>query len=282
MAIVVAENISFAYRHEDVFSAISFDVHEGEVFCLFGPNGCGKSTLLECLLALLAPREGRVIVGGNDIHKLNPVIAGRHISYVPQSHTRTFPYHVSEVILMGRAPYLGIHESPGQKDYDIVDQCLTMLGIERLRDQDYTTLSGGELQLVMVARALAQQTTVIVMDEPTAHLDFQHELVILEAINGLVEQNKTIVMTTHVPNQAYYLEYNGVPIRVALMNKRKLVALGRPSQVLTEDNMERTYGIRSKVVSLPACCNENRPLKQIVALGMTARTGAKEYLASHS
>lgn len=275
MTVVQAKNISFRYHEADIFTDLSFQVNKGELFCLFGPNGCGKTTLLECLLGLLTPREGEVIINGHLIHQTTPTIAGRNIAYVPQAHQSSFPYSVLEIVLMGRAPYIGLYESPSQRDMDMAQESLWELGLETMKDRDYTTLSGGELQLVMVARALTQQTPIIIMDEPTAHLDFKHELIILETIVKLLKKGKSILMTTHVPNHIYYLEYQGIPVNVALMNQKQFVAVGTPSDLLTEENMEETYSIKSKTISLNGEEETKGRLRQIVPL-RTIKLGEKQ------
>jgi iron complex transport system ATP-binding protein len=141
---------------------------------------------------------------------------------------------------MGRASYIGMFDSPDEEDIAIAKQALAMVGITRLQDRRYTQLSGGEGQLVMVARALAQQTPLIVMDEPTSHLDFKHEMVIMETIVHLVRNaGLSILMATHFPNHCFYFENNGVVTRAALMSNGKFLEVGRPEEVLSEDNMKQ-------------------------------------------
>ena len=250
MTLLDVSNINFGYDQRDVLKDISFKVNRGEIFFLLGPNGCGKTTLLDCVLGLLKPRQGDIQLNGTYINGIKPETIARQVAYVPQSHEKTFPYTVKDIVLMGRAAYIGMFASPSAEDMDIVDEALEQVGILHLRDRHYTQLSGGEGQLVMIARALAQKTSLIVMDEPTAHLDFKHELVIMETIVELVKDTgMSILMATHFPNHAFYFENNDIATRVALMNNSKFLAAGSPSDVLIEENIKLIYNINARVVS---------------------------------
>jgi iron complex transport system ATP-binding protein len=260
-----AIDIGFAYPRHHVFENINFSVAPGEIFCLLGPNGCGKTTLLDCVLGLSKPQGGKVLLNGVSMRKLSPGKIAQQVAYVPQIHEKTFPYTVLDVVLMGRASYIGMFDSPDEEDIAIAKQALAMVGITRLQDRRYTQLSGGEGQLVMVARALAQQTPLIVMDEPTSHLDFKHEMVIMETIVHLVrDAGLSILMATHFPNHCFYFENNGVVTRAALMSNGKFLAVGRPEEVLSEDNMKQLYNVDTRVVS---CDIEGKgELKQVIPI----------------
>lgn len=265
MSLVEVKDLSFRYGRRPILEKISFRLDKGEIFCLFGPNGCGKSTLLECVLGTLTPCGGKVYLGGRDARTLSPAESAGFMSYVPQLHQKTFPYTVREVVLMGRAAYTGLFSSPSREDYEIADSALDRIGIRRLRDKLYTQLSGGELQLVMIARALAQQTPIMVMDEPTAHLDFRHELIVLETIVQLVKENGlAILMATHFPNHAFYFANNDIPTTVALMNDRRFVGVGSPDTVLSEKNMRETFDVEARMISYYR--EGNREYKHIVAV----------------
>jgi len=265
MPLIEVRNATFGYNSRSIFEQISFEVNQGEVFCLLGPNGCGKTTLLDCLLGYLQLRGGEIILNGSNIDRIRPEELARQIAYVPQIHEKTFPYKVLDVVLMGRASYVGIFSAPDEEDVAIAEEALEMVGISRLKDRRYTQLSGGEGQLVMVARALAQRTPLIVMDEPTAHLDFKHELVIMEKTVELVrEKGISVMMATHFPNHAFYFENNGLPTRVALMNGGDFLALGEPACVLTEENMGLLYDVRTRIVSCDL--DSDRKLKQVIPI----------------
>jgi iron complex transport system ATP-binding protein len=268
MPLLEVREIGFGYNGVPVFQDISFSIKPGEIFCLLGPNGCGKTTLLDCILGHLKPGSGEIFLNDNDIINIRPEQIARQIAYVPQSHNKTFPYTVLDVVLMGRAAYIGMFGKPGEEDVAIAEEALAMVGITRLKDRRYTQLSGGEVQLVMVARALAQKTPIIVMDEPTAHLDFKHELVIMEKIVELVrEQGLAILMATHFPNHCFYFENSGLTTRVAMMNNMNFLAIGSPSEVLSEENLKELYNVNTRVVSIPV--DAKQELKQIIAINTT-------------
>lgn len=263
MSLIELRNLTFGYGEQDLFTGLELRINAGEVFCLLGPNGCGKTTLLDCILGLLRPRQGEILLHGKNIKHLNRETIARQIAYVPQVHEKTFPYKVLDIVLMGRAAYTKMFSSPTQEDLTVAEEALAMVGIERLKERRYTQLSGGEGQLVMVARALAQKTPLIIMDEPTAHLDFKHELTIMETIVKLVQEtNLTVLMSTHFPNHTFYFENNKLKTRLALMSQGKFLATGKPSAVLTEKNLKLLYHINAQVVSysLP----DNTELKQVI------------------
>lgn len=250
MPVLEANNLTFAYQERDILSDISFQINKGEIFFLLGPNGCGKTTLLDCVLGLLKARHGNIRINGHNIKEMKPESIARQVAYVPQSHNKTFPYTVKDIVLMGRAAYIGMFAAPSPDDRHIVEEALDRVGILHLKDRRYTELSGGEGQLVMIARALAQKTSLIVMDEPTAHLDFKHELVIMETIVELVRETAlSVLMASHFPNHCFYYENSNTTTRVALMNESKFLGTGSPTEILSEENLKKTYGVNARVVS---------------------------------
>ncbi|MGI6467506.1 MAG: ABC transporter ATP-binding protein [Syntrophomonadaceae bacterium] len=257
--------VSFKYPQALILNRISFSIDPGEVFCLLGPNGCGKTTLLDCILGWLKPYEGQVLINGSPISRMSAPQIARQVAYVPQMHQKTFPYLVRDIVLMGRASFIGPFDVPSEEDVAIAEKALDMVGISRLKDRPYTQLSGGEGQLVMVARALAQNSPVIVMDEPTAHLDYGHELVILETVVELVKQTGlAVLMATHVPNHVYYFENQGVKPRAALLKNTQITSLGKPSEVLSEQNLGELYNIRTRIIN--CALDDGGQLKQIVPI----------------
>ncbi len=264
MSIIRINDATFYYGKELVFQNINLEINKGEIFCLFGPNGCGKSTLLQCMLGILKLNSGSITLRGKDVSIMKPQEIAKEVAYIPQNHDKPFPFKVIDVVLMGRAAYTGFFSIPSSKDRKIAEEALEKVGISHFKDRPYTQLSGGETQLVLVARALAQKTPILVMDEPTAHLDFRHELSFLEIIVKLVETTDiTVVMATHFPNHAFYFENHNIKSRVALMNNNKITIQGRPLSVLTADNMASTFNIKSKVLSYTW---EEGELRQIVPL----------------
>lgn len=264
---IKAKGVSFAYGIKPVLSQVGFEVQPGEVFCVVGPNGCGKSTLLDCILGLLKVKQGEIFVEGAPISVLKPRQLAEKIAYVPQIHQRSFPYTVKEIVLMGRAHRTTLFTAPTAEDHEVVLSSLTKVGIADLADQPYTQISGGQCQLVMIARALAQQPKIIIMDEPTAHLDFKNELLLLETVVDLVKESGiSVLMATHFPNYAYYFETNDVPTMVALMNNQTFAKIGRPHEVLNEANIRDIYGIDSRVLNYEL--DPRTLIRQIVPLSI--------------
>ncbi|MDO4554929.1 MAG: ABC transporter ATP-binding protein [Lachnospiraceae bacterium] len=161
-------NLSCGYGTKTVLKDVSFFLNPGEIFCILGPDGIGKTTLFKTLLGLLPPVSGNILIHDTPLSHFSNREKAQLMAYVPQSHTPPFPYTVHQVVVMGRTAYLGLFRAPGKKDIQIADNILEMLGIVSLRDRIYTELSGGERQMVLIARALAQQPDILLMDEPTA------------------------------------------------------------------------------------------------------------------
>ena len=181
-------------------------------------------------------------------------IASR-LGYVPQDHSSTFPFTALQVVLVGRAPYLNVFSSPSSEDVAIAEEALERVGITKLKDKRFTELSGGERQLVLIARVLAQQPKALLLDEPTSHLDFRNQTLILRLISSLVQEGLAVIMTTHFPNHAFV--YSS---RVAIMKDGKFLAVGRPEEIITEENLKKVYGIDVRIFSVsdPASGNDVR------------------------
>ena len=179
------KNISFSYDDEEIFSDISFSIDGGDVLCILGPNGTGKTTLIKCLNGLHEIGSGEILINGEDMKKLSFREISKHIGYIPQSHVPSFPFKVFDVVLMGRAPYLNLTDSPKDEDVKIAEDALKTLGIENLKDKEYTNLSGGERQLVFLARVLCQKPDILILDEPTSHMNFGNQSKLLKVIDNL-------------------------------------------------------------------------------------------------
>lgn len=246
---IAIENLSFQYGTQKILEQVSLKAHAGEILCLLGPNGAGKTTLLKCLLGITKSFEGEIRINQDNLRHFDSRRLARQLSYVPQKQTSSFPYSVLDMVVMGRTSHLGLFSTPKQVDYDLALQALDAVGLSHLSDRPFTKVSGGESQLIMIARSMTQESKCIVLDEPTAHLDFRNELVILERIKSLVmENNKTVVMATHYPNHAFYFENHGVSTKVAFLNEGRIQFYGSPKDVLTESNLESIYQIESKVL----------------------------------
>jgi iron complex transport system ATP-binding protein len=269
MALVEITHIGFSYGENEVLSDISFCVERGEVFLLLGPNGCGKTTLLDCILGSLPLRAGAMKVNGTSASRFRRGGLAKFISYVPQRHESSFPYTVLQMVLMGRAAYTGLFSAPNLADRALAEAAIDAVGISHLTKRPYTRLSGGEGQLVLIARALAQCTPVIVMDEPTAHLDFKNELLVLETIARLVkDQQIAVIMATHFPNHAFFFENNAVPTVVALLKNGQFLEQGPPERALRSESIQKLYGIHAEVVSFQTGRQGDR--KQVVPIRTVA------------
>lgn len=248
MSVLKIENASFSYGKHKIFEGVSLEANKGEVFCIVGPNGCGKSTLLDCILGLNKLDSGNIKVAGKDIKEYKSRELAAEIAYVPQDHKAAFPYSVLDVVAMGRSYEYGMFGGSGKDAYGPALEALEKIGMADLKDRDYTTLSGGELQLVLIARGICQNAGILVMDEPTSHLDFRHELQIMEVTASLAKDNGiTVIMATHFLNQAFYLESAGVNTTVALMENKSFGAVGLPGSVLDEENLRKVFRIRTEV-----------------------------------
>ncbi len=239
---MIAVNDIF-YRHPHasaaVLNGITFEAESGMLTAVLGPNGSGKTTLFKCISGLWSPQGGDVLFQGRSIKDYPPRKTARIISVVPQEHEPPFPYSVFEAVTMGRAAHLGMFSTPSQGDYSKAEAAIEQVGIAHLKDRPYTGVSGGERQLVLIARALAQDAPVMLLDEPTSHLDFKNQVLVLTKVNEIVRQKSVAaLMTVHDPNLAMLFSD-----RVVLINNGCVVAQGQPHEVITEENLSSLYGI---------------------------------------
>lgn len=264
MEILKINNISFSYDKKNILEDISFSVDEGEIFCIVGPNGCGKSTLLDCIIGVNKINSGSIILQNLDINKYKYSEIAKYISYVPQSHVKSFPYSVKDIVLMGRTHSFGFASKPTVEDKEEVINALKKVGIEELKDRAYTSLSGGELQLVMISRALYQNSKIIVMDEPTAHLDFFYENKVLKIISNLVkEDNISVIMATHFLNHPFYFENEKIKTTVGIMNDKRMLFKGRASETMTKEKLNQVYNLN---VNISQFEYKGKTYKQVVTL----------------
>ncbi len=232
------------YGLKTVIQGISFDISSGDILCLLGPNGVGKTTFFKTLLGFLKLKSGEIRLNDRDIKTFSQKERARSIGYVPQAHTPPFPFTVLQVVLMGRTAHLGSFASPSRKDVNLADETLEMLGISFLRDRIYTEISGGERQMVLIARALTQQPEVLVMDEPTSNLDFGNQIRVLNRIRQLAASGLGVVMTSHFPDHAFLCAS-----KVALMQRSNVFKYGTVDEVVTEENLRSAYGVDVRITS---------------------------------
>ncbi len=244
--IVRVENLGFRYRRDYVLDDVSFSAAAGEVTAVMGANGCGKTTLLKLLLGLLRPERGSIFVDNRLVNDYSPHKLARKIAYIPQAHSSPFPYSVRELVAMGREAVRGCFFRRGARDREMVEEALDRMGISGLAERIYSELSGGERQLVLIARALVQETPVIVMDEPVNGLDFGNQVRLLEIVRSLADDGLAIIKSTHFPEHALMCADHTV-----LIHNRKLLADGRPRDTITPANMKKIYNIDIRMMDLP-------------------------------
>jgi iron complex transport system ATP-binding protein len=233
-----AREITAGYdRSKDVLDAVSVAVETGQFVGLLGPNGSGKSTLLRVLTRVLPPRLGKVWLDGKEVERWTTLEIARRVAFVPQQESAAFDFTVREIVLMGRYPHRARFRGETAEDYALVAQALEETDALHLQDRPVTELSGGEHRRVLLARALAQQTPLLLLDEPTAHLDVTHQVALLSKVQTLChEEGKGALAALHDLNQA--AEFCD---RLVLLCRGKVVAEGTPEEVLTPDNLRRAY-----------------------------------------
>ncbi len=236
------KSLAFSYGNEPVFEDVSFSLKKGEVMCILGPNGAGKSTLIKCIAGILKPDAGSVRILGEETASIGVRGIARRIGYVPQQNEVVFPFTVLDFVTMGRAPHLSMFASPGAKDIEIARESLAMVGLSTLAERPLSSLSGGQSQMVLIARSLVQQPTLLLLDEPTSHLDFGNQILVLETVRRLASLGMSIVMNTHMPDHAFL-----VGSSAAALTGGRLVAAGKVESVITSKTMSSVYGVKITV-----------------------------------
>lgn len=232
------EGLRYSYGSAEVLKDISFDVERGTFLSVLGPNGVGKTTLFRCILGILPDYTGRIAVDGADIRTLSRRALARKIAYIPQIHRPTFGYTVLETVLMGTAHQVGTLSQPKKEHVERACAAMQRLGIEGLTKRNFALLSGGEQQLVLVARAIAQSADILVMDEPTSALDYGNQLRVLHQVRTLADEGYTVLLSTHNPQHA--LSYGG---RLLALSAGQVAAFGKPEAVLTKALIRQLYGV---------------------------------------
>ncbi len=239
------ENLSCGYFGKHVIEGLNIDVSAGDILCILGANGIGKTTLYRTIMNTLCPISGKITLDGEDTLKLRREDFAKKIAYVPQTHLPAFPFKVLDMVTMGRTAHLSLFASPAKQEEAMAFEAMEKLGIAKLAHRPYTEISGGERQLVLIARALVQDAEILLMDEPTSNLDFGHQMQLLERIKGLAGKKCSILYTTHYPNHAFACATKVV----ALMGGADW-AFGTADAILTEPILKRVYGIDVDVRSV--------------------------------
>ena len=239
------ENLRFSYGKQEILKGVSFDAKEGSLISVLGPNGVGKSTLFRCMLGILNPTGGRVCIGGQDIRTMTAAELSKCVAYIPQSHNPVFNFSVFDLVLMGTTAQLGHFALPAREQEKLADAALERMGISHLRDRGCGHISGGEGQLVLIARAIAQQARILVMDEPSANLDFGNKIRVMKTVKSLTDEGYTVIQSTHDPDQAYL--YSD---RILALLDGKVCAWGTPQDTISDSLVSALYGVDAAVCSL--------------------------------
>jgi iron complex transport system ATP-binding protein len=245
--ILQANAITFTYASasQAALEEISFDIFPGSVTTILGPNGAGKTTLLHLLLGIIRPASGSILLNGNPIQQYTRHELSQQIGLVPQSEYVPFDYSVLEYVVLGRAPYLGPLELPGENDIYIARDKMEEVGISHLENRAIPELSGGELQLVLLARALCQQPSILLLDEPTSHLDLANRNITLRILNKLRSSGTTIIFSTHDPEAAALIADH-----LVLMRAGHVLDSGSLDHVFTSETLSQVYGTPVEVIQV--------------------------------
>ncbi|MDR2606432.1 MAG: ABC transporter ATP-binding protein [Oscillospiraceae bacterium] len=236
---IIVKDLTFSYGSHSVLNGVSFSAERGEVLAVLGPNGVGKSTLFHCILGFHnCGFGGEITICGESVKKTPASVLAKRVAYVPQSHAPTFNYTVLDMVLMGTSAQVGGLSSPGAEQLTIAEEAIERVGISHLAERGYTQISGGERQLCLVARALAQKAKILVMDEPTANLDFGNQIRILSRIQELTADGYSIILSTHSPEHA-----KNFSDRVLAINNGTVEAVGVSRAVITEELICSLYNL---------------------------------------
>jgi len=262
--ILEIENLSGGYGGTDVVKGISCSAEAGEILCLVGPNGCGKTTLFRLILGMIPISGGDIRIEGKRLRSLSPGETAKLIAYIPQYHTPVFAYTVMDIVIMGRAGRLSAFDSPRQADRDAAFAALEELGIVHLANRKYTALSGGQRQMVLIARAMCQSAKIFMMDEPGASLDYANQQLLMHVVTGLAEKGYCVVMSTHSPEHPLSVGHKAL-----LMRGGRAAAFGEPAEVINPEILQDVYGIGMDVVTVEDRYGEKRticlPVKPVPA-----------------
>ncbi len=230
---------------KSVLRNISFDISSGDICCILGPNGVGKSTLFKTILQLLPKQGGSICIDGEDIDAWSAKKVSTVMAYVEQAHIPTFPYLVKDIAMLGRLGQISALGQPSAHDHEVVEQALETVGIRHLRDRIYTDISGGERQLLMIARALSQEPKILILDEPTANLDYGNMILVMDCIRSLAKQGLCIIFTTHMPDQAFMCN-----AKTLMLFRNEPFLFGDAVKVITEKNLYEAYHANIQILEV--------------------------------
>ncbi len=267
--ILSVENGRFGYiKDVPVIKDISFSAKAGEILAILGPNGAGKTTLLRCTMGFLSWTGGKSTLDGQDIRTIPKRTLWQKIAYVPQAKSAAVALSAEEMILLGRSSHLGLFEEPKKGDREKVREIMSRLGIEKLSGKLCNQISGGELQMVLIARALAAEPEILILDEPESNLDFKNQLLVLDTISGLAASGKTCIFNTHYP--AHALQRAGKSL---ILDKNGNALFGDTASVVTEANIERAFGVKAVIGEVET---DKKTMKDIIPLSLATGAGQME------
>lgn len=260
--ILEVENGCFGYpKQEEILTDINIKLEEGHILSVLGPNGIGKTTLLKCMIGLMPWSRGRSLLAGKDIRTLKPKEIWNMISYIPQTHGFSFSYTGLEMVMLGRSSHLGLFSQPGHREIEMAEAMMEKVGITRLADKDCNRMSGGELQMVLIARALINEPKLIILDEPETGLDFHNQILVLNMVEKLAhEENIGAIMNTHYPTNAM-----SIADEALMMNRKGDRFYGPTGDILNESNISKSFDVN---VVVDEIMYQNRTIRSVVPVSL--------------
>ena len=243
---LTVENLSFSYGKHPVLREVSFTAQAGRLLAILGPNGVGKTTLFKCVMGLERRYAGRILADGADLAALTPRERAHRVASIPQAHPLSFRYSAFDMVLMGTSHGLSPFAVPGEKERGAAREAMDRVNISRLAERPFDQLSGGEQQLVFIARALAQQAKILLMDEPTSSLDYGNRLHVLEAARDLAHAGYTVLLSTHDPQHALWYADEALAL-----HEGRVLAQGAPGEIVTPELLQALYGRRFALTDTP-------------------------------
>lgn len=260
--ILEVENGCFGYpKQEEILTDINIKLEEGHILSVLGPNGIGKTTLLKCMIGLMPWSRGRSLLAGKDIGTLKSKEIWNMISYIPQTHGFSFSYTGLEMVMLGRSSHLGLFQQPGHREIEMAEAMMDKVGITRLADKDCNRMSGGELQMVLIARALINEPKLIILDEPETGLDFHNQILVLNMVEKLAhEENISAIMNTHYPTNAM-----SIADEALMMNRKGDRFYGPTGDILNESNISKSFDVN---VVVDEIMYQNRTIRSVVPVSL--------------
>lgn len=260
--ILEVENGCFGYpKQEEILTDINIKLEEGHILSVLGPNGIGKTTLLKCMIGLMPWSRGRSLLTGKDIRTLKSKEIWNMISYIPQTHGFSFSYTGLEMVMLGRSSHLGLFSQPGHREIEMAEAMMEKVEITRLADKDCNRMSGGELQMVLIARALINEPKLIILDEPETGLDFHNQILVLNMVEKLAhEENIGAIMNTHYPTNAM-----SIADEALMMNRKGDRFYGPTGDILNESNISKSFDVN---VVVDEIMYQNRTIRSVVPVSL--------------